>query len=394
MHSFQVVRSLRSMLPQVPSCDRALHLLPYDALHARQSNISLRRLHREWSKGESGSFVPSSRPNSCDPAQSQRLPCGGHESTVRRISALKISLITLLTAAGSRPTPPSSPSSSQPSPPSRTLSLPLLSHSNLPSSGPPLLVLHDRNASSLQLPVLPPHLHKPSRRHRDAEDDDDEMGGDEVQRAGLAKAAEHFFDLCGVVEQGGSKRNRASEGLMKILSSADVPQFGDGGRGEAVKAHAATVGSVVEQSGARGCRGGLCGSNGGGRRRDRWEADRAAPLILRMHASLQSLFGCRSSFLWATAHSGDNQNGERILREKTVSSASMWVPQQQWLTIQYFSTMLWCGRPSVGGRIRSSGEGRSLTSSPSAARPPCHPCPAQPASDPCTSLCTPISSLP
>lgn len=46
------------------------------------------------------------------------------------------------------------------------------------------------------------------------------MADDEVQRAGLEKAAEHFFDLCGVVEQGAfsqKRHERRSDGISRAV---------------------------------------------------------------------------------------------------------------------------------------------------------------------------------
>ncbi|GAA6043541.1 hypothetical protein JCM8097_001213 [Rhodosporidiobolus ruineniae] len=73
------------------------------------------------------------------------------------------------------------------------LALFLSTFSNL-SSSPPLLVLHDRLASSLSLPLLPSHLSTKRKRPASADEREEE---DDRHRLSLKRVAERFFDWVG-----------------------------------------------------------------------------------------------------------------------------------------------------------------------------------------------------
>lgn len=85
------------------------------------------------------------------------------------------------------------------------------------SRAPPLLILHDRNATNTQIPVLPTHLRLPKTRKRsrnrmngnneegeEEEEQDRESidGGDVGERIQVERIMECFFDWTGKVGRG------------------------------------------------------------------------------------------------------------------------------------------------------------------------------------------------
>lgn len=95
----------------------------------------------------------------------------------------------------------------------------------MPRRQPPLLILHDRNAVSLDQPVIASHLQQPRKRSSTRQEDADVAETTPVDKVNLEEAIAVFFDWVGVAKKGGSVTGLKAPGdkrLMYVNSSTSA----------------------------------------------------------------------------------------------------------------------------------------------------------------------------